>query len=709
MIAHAVKHAETEIRGRPARVHAALELVRGLEAGGSGRALEVAQVLDRLQADDDVLLAGLLLPCLDAGLPAEDPRVGECFGEAPLRLARELQRVGGTGLPAGWTPGQALRPEQAEGLRKLLLALASDVRLVLVRLALQLVRMRDLKQAAPEEQQRAALETLEIYAPLASRLGIWQLKWELEDLAFRYSQPEEYKRIAGWLRTKRVERERYIEDVRRELERELGAAGIEAEITGRPKHIYSIWRKMQRKSLAFEQVMDVLAVRVQVGTVAECYAALGIVHGLWHYIPGEFDDYIATPKDNDYRSLHTAVVGPGRLPLEVQIRTREMHAHAELGVAAHWQYKEGRKAASSFQQKINWLRQLLEPAARAGGESDLLDGLHAEVFEDRVYALSPKGEVVDLPRGATPLDYAYHVHTDLGHRCRGARVNGRMVPLDHHLANGDTVEVITARQPNPSRDWLVPALGYLASPRSRAKVRGWFRKLDEGQNREHGRQMLERELDRLGVRAPPLPEILAELGLPNLDALYVGLGEGELTVAQVAGAVHRRLQEREPPKSRVLKPTASGAVTGMVIDGVGDLMNSFAQCCRPVPPETIAGYITLGRGVSIHRADCANLLRMRHEQPRRVIAVDWGRPSPERTFPVAVRIHAYDRRGLARDVSAVLADERINIAAMNVATNATEHTATIDLTVTVHGLDELSRLLARFASLPNVIAARRKE
>jgi len=709
MIAHAVKHAETEIRGRPARVHAALELVRGLEAGGSGRALEVAQVLDRLQADDDVLLAGLLVPCLDAGLPAEDPRVGECFGEAPLRLARELQRVGGTGLPAGWNPGQALRPEQAEGLRKLLLALASDVRLVLVRLALQLVRMRDLKQAAPEEQQRAALETLEIYAPLASRLGIWQLKWELEDLAFRYSQPEEYKRIAGWLRTKRVERERYIEDVRRELERELGAAGIEAEITGRPKHIYSIWRKMQRKGLAFEQVMDVLAVRVQVGTVAECYAALGMVHGLWHYIPGEFDDYIATPKDNDYRSLHTAVVGPGRLPLEVQIRTREMHAHAELGVAAHWQYKEGRKAASSFQQKINWLRQLLEPAARAGGESDLLDGLHAEVFEDRVYALSPKGEVVDLPRGATPLDYAYHVHTDLGHRCRGARVNGRMVPLDHHLANGDTVEIITARQPNPSRDWLVPALGYLASPRNRAKVRGWFRKLDEGQNREHGRQMLERELDRLGVRAPPLPEILAELGLPNLDALYVGLGEGELTVAQVAGAVHRRLQEREPPKSRVLKPTASGAVTGMVIDGVGDLMNSFAQCCRPVPPETIAGYITLGRGVSIHRADCANLLRMRHEQPRRVIAVDWGRPSPERTFPVAVRIHAYDRRGLARDVSAVLADERINIAAMNVATNATEHTATIDLTVTVHGLDELSRLLARFSSLPNVIAARRKE
>ncbi len=379
------------------------------------------------------------------------------------------------------------------------------MRLVLIRLAAQLVRMRNLKGATLVEQQRAAMETREIYAPLASRLGIWQLKWELEDLAFRYSEPEEYKRIAGWLRAKRDERERYIEDVKRELARVLTAAGIEGDISGRPKHIYSIWRKMQRKGLAFEQVMDVLAVRVIVGNVAECYAALGLVHGLWPYMPGEFDDYIATPKDNNYRSLHTAVVGPGKLPLEVQIRTREMHDHAELGVAAHWQYKEGRKAESSFQQKINWLRQLLEPSARDGVEPDLLDGLQAEVFEDRVYALSPKGEVVDLPRGATPLDFAYHVHTNLGHRCRGAKVNGRMVQLDHKLANGDTVEIITGKHPQPSRDWLVPALGFLASQRNRAKVRGWFRKLDEGQNREQGRQMLERELDRLGVRAPTLP------------------------------------------------------------------------------------------------------------------------------------------------------------------------------------------------------------
>lgn len=709
IIPDAVKHAEFAVERQSPQVQAAVAFLRGaLPPDLLQRGLELAGVLDQLQADDELLLAGLLVPGF-ASLAERQQHLGEVFGGPSLRLVAELERVADSGIPAGWNPGEGLKPAQAEGLRKLLLALASDVRLVLLRLAMQLVRLRHLKGATPEEQQRAALETREIYAPLANRLGIWHIKWELEDLAFRFSQPAEYKRIAGWLRTKRAERETYIEDVRRDLARELEKAAVKAEITGRPKHIYSIWRKMQRKGLAFEQVMDVLAVRVQVETVAECYAALGIVHGLWPYIPGEFDDYIATPKENNYRSLHTAVVGPGRLPLEVQIRTREMHEHAELGVAAHWQYKEGHKAEAGFQQKINWLRQLLEPAARTGSEPDLLDGLQAEIFEDRVYALSPRGEVVDLPSGATPLDFAYHVHTNLGHRCRGARVNGRMVPLDHKLANGDSVEIITGKQPNPSRDWLVAALGYLASPRNRAKVRAWFRKLDEGQNREQGREMFEREIDRLGVRAPPLPEILDELGLPNLDALYVGLGEGELSVAQVAGAVHRRLKEQEPPRVRAFKPGAASPPGGMVIDGVGDLMSSFAKCCRPVPPEAIAGYITLGRGVSIHRADCSNLLRLRDQQPRRVLAVDWGRPSPERTFPAAIVIHAFDRKGLTRDVTSVLADEHISIAAMNVATNKAENTAQIDLTVTVHGLDELSRLLSRFASLPNVITARRRQ
>ncbi|MBK6348971.1 MAG: bifunctional (p)ppGpp synthetase/guanosine-3',5'-bis(diphosphate) 3'-pyrophosphohydrolase [Proteobacteria bacterium] len=627
-----------------------------------------------------------------------------------MHLARELERVGDSGIPPGWNPGQHLRPEQAEGLRKLLLALASDVRLVLIRLALQLVRMRGMKSAPETELRRAALETQEIYAPLANRLGIWQFKWELEDLAFRFSAPEDYKRIAGWLKSKRAEREQYIEDVKRELSRELDQLGIRGEVTGRPKHIYSIWRKMERKSLQFDQVMDVLAVRVMVDTISACYAALGIVHGLWQYIPGEFDDYIATPKGNNYRSLHTAVIGPGKLPLEVQIRTREMHEHAELGVAAHWQYKEGRKVEASFQQKMVWLRQLLEPSLRDGAEPDLLAGLQAEVFEDRVFALSPRGEVVDLPKGATALDFAYQVHTNLGHRCRGARVNGRMVTLDYKLANGDTVEIIPSKQPHPSRDWLLPQLGFLASPRSRAKVRGWFRKQDEAQNREQGRQMLERELDRLGVRAPPLPEILGDLGLASSDALYQGLGEGDITLAQVAGAVHRRLHERQEVQRgpRLAKPAADGGSAGMVIDGVGDLLSTIARCCRPVPPEEILGYITIGRGVSIHRANCSNLLRLREVNPERVLTVDWGRPAADRTFPAVIVIDAYDRRGLVRDISGVLADEHISIEAMRTVTDAAESTAAVNVTVKVHGLEELSRLLARFSSLPNVIRARRR-
>ena len=705
-----MKPAEIDIRSLSPKVRTALEAVSVLAPNEHTlRSVELMAALAQLQADDDVLLAALLVPLRQGGL-IDEPRALELGGEPAVHLARELERVGDSGIPAGWNPGQHLRPEQAEGLRKLLLALASDVRLVLIRLALQLVRMRGMKSAPETELRRAALETQEIYAPLANRLGIWQFKWELEDLAFRFSAPEDYKRIAGWLKSKRAEREQYIEDVKRELSRELDQLGIRGEVTGRPKHIYSIWRKMERKSLQFDQVMDVLAVRVMVDTISACYAALGIVHGLWQYIPGEFDDYIATPKGNNYRSLHTAVIGPGKLPLEVQIRTREMHEHAELGVAAHWQYKEGRKVEASFQQKMVWLRQLLEPSLRDGAEPDLLAGLQAEVFEDRVFALSPRGEVVDLPKGATALDFAYQVHTNLGHRCRGARVNGRMVTLDYKLANGDTVEIIPSKQPHPSRDWLLPQLGFLASPRSRAKVRAWFRKQDEAQNREQGRQMLERELDRLGVRAPPLPEILGDLGLASSDALYQGLGEGDITLAQVAGAVHRRLHERQEVQRgpRLAKPAADGGSAGMVIDGVGDLLSTIARCCRPVPPEEILGYITIGRGVSIHRANCSNLLRLREVNPERVLTVDWGRPAADRTFPAVIVIDAYDRRGLVRDISGVLADEHISIEAMRTVTDAAESTAAVNVTVKVHGLEELSRLLARFSSLPNVIRARRR-
>ncbi len=676
----------------------------------AARARALSAIVEDLQAGDDIVLGATLYPLLEAGVVTE-PQATPVFGLAATRIAQEMIRLGHFGTPPQWQPGQALPPAQAEALRKMLLAVVTDARLILIRLADQLERLRRAKDMPATERQRLAIETREIYAPLANRLGIWQLKWELEDLGFRYLDPENYKRIAGWLAAKRADRERYIDEVIREIRHSLANAGVHAlEIAGRPKHIYSIWRKMQRKHLSYDELYDIRAVRILVGSIADCYAALGLVHSLWPYIPGEFDDYIATPKDNLYRSLHTAVIGPGKLPLEIQIRTQEMHEHAELGVAAHWRYKEGGRANPAYEQKINWLRQLLEPPS-AGPEKpeaghDLLEQVRAEIFEDRVYALSPRGEVIDLPRGATPLDFAYHVHTDLGHRCRGAKVNGRMVPLNQPLANGDQVEIVTGKQLHPSRDWLVPSLGYLVSQRNRGKVRAWFRKQDEAQNLVQGKQLLERELQRLGIHSVTLADLLTEFSLPSADALYLALGEGELTIAQISGAIQRRARPQELPATQ-RKPVRETSTTGITVDGVGDLLSNFARCCRPVPPEPITGYITLGRGVSIHRQNCANALRLGTVHPERVIAVEWGQADSAQTFAVDVGIRAYDRRGLVRDVTGMLADSRINIHSMSTVTD--EHgIADMTIRIAVHGLEELSRALARIQGLPNVISARRR-
>lgn len=678
------------------------------------RAQAIVDILVGLTDDDDILGGALLLPLLEA--EAITPEQAIATVSAPAnRIATELQRLGSLNISiptsaAGARTAATLSSNQAEGLRKMLLAIVTDPRLVLVKLAAQLQQLRDSKDAPAAERERLAYETREVYAPLANRLGVWQLKWELEDLSFRYLDPESYKTIAGWLASKRIDRERYIGEVIDVLRRELDQAHVpNAEIAGRPKHIYSIWRKMHRKGLQFDQLYDVRAVRVLVDSIADCYAALGIVHGMWPYIPGEFDDYIATPKDNLYRSLHTAVIGPGKLPLEVQIRTREMHAHAELGVAAHWRYKEGGKANPAYEQKIVWLRQVLEPSERGEEtEGEFLDRVRSELFEDRVYAISPRGEVVDLPRGATPLDFAYHVHTDLGHRCRGAKVNGRMVSLNQILQNGDQVEIITGKQLNPSRDWLVPSLGYLASPRNRNKVRSFFRKLDEQQNIQQGRQILERELQRLAVHSVTLPELIGEFNFDNADQLYRAIGEGEINAAQISGAVQRRAKPQELPTPVVRRPAAGPKkASGITIDGVDDLLSNFAGCCSPVPPEPIAGYITLGRGVSIHRDNCANFKRLATANPERVIPVEWG-SGGERSFPVDINVRAYDRRGLLRDVSAVLADSKINIHAMNTLTHEVDGIADMNLKVTVHDLEELSRVLARIQGLPNVLSARRK-
>lgn len=670
------------------------------------RALELEKIVSTLAVDDDLMVAALLVPLLESGAVTEEQARGG-FGTEALRVAHELTRLGKFGLPAHWSAEQRLSATQAEVLRKMLLAIVTDPRLIILKLADELLRLRQAKHATAQQQRQLALEAREVYAPLANRLGVWQLKWELEDLAFRYLDPQDYRRIAGALNSRRLDRERFIEEVKVELQAALASAGVTAEVEGRPKHIYSIWRKMQRKQLSFDEVLDVRAVRVLVDSVADCYAALGVVHGRWTYIPGEFDDYIATPKDNQYRSLHTAVIGPGHQPLEVQIRTREMHEHAELGVAAHWKYKEGGARDHAYETKIRWVRRLLEPAESGESDGDFLDRVRAEIFEDRIYVLSPKGEVIDLPRDATPLDYAYHVHTELGHRCRGAKVNGRMAPLNYRLKNGEVVEIITAKLPQPSRDWLSAQSGFLASPRSRAKVRAYFRRQDEELNRAHGRELLEKELARLGNHGVTLPELISDLRMGSAEELYQALGVGDLTLTQVGNAIQRRARASDAPLAPIVRTRAGAASTGgVVVEQVGNLLSHFARCCRPVPPEPILGYITLGRGVSIHREDCSSLGRMRTRQPERAISVTWGEKR-DQLFDVDIAIHAFDRRGLVRDISAVLADEKISIQRMSSTTNPRENTADVALRVGVHGLEELGRVLSRISELPDVVRARR--
>ena len=618
----------------------------------------------------------------------------------------ELVQLGRFSLPRGWRPGEALAGRQSEALRKMLLAVVSDVRLVLVRIAEQLYRMREAKTAVPEEKQAIAAETREIYAALANRLGVWQLKWELEDLAFRYLEPDTYTEIAAALKEKRTERETFIERVKTMLQTELDKQSIGATITGRPKHIYSIWRKMQRKDRGLESLFDIRAVRVLVDDVKDCYAALGAVHNLWSYLPGEFDDYIANPKDNDYRSLHTAVVGPDGQTVEVQIRTHDMHRQSELGVAAHWRYKEGGGSTAAFDRKIRFLRQLLEPG---DGAEDMLAQLRDDVFEDRVYAISPKGDVVELPAGATPLDFAYNVHTQVGHRCRGAKVNGRIVPLTYAVQTGDQIEIITGSQAQPSRDWLSPQLGYLASARNRAKVRNWFRHQDRDQHQRQGREILDRELSRLNVRDVATDSIARQLKLKNTDVLCVALGSGDLTSAAIATAL-QQLRGTELPEQlrpRRVPRRKTKASDSIAVSGVGDLLCAFARCCRPVPPEPIVGYITQGRGVSIHRQDCGNFLGLNQRHPERIIEVGWGE-ADEATYPVDLTLRAHDRTGLIRDITTVLADEGASIVDLRSHTDKKSMQTVMHISIEINDLPTLSTAITRLEQLPNVVSVRRK-
>ncbi len=677
---------------------------RGAAACAEGAA--IAALLEPLGLARSLLAAARVYPLVrDGALDIADLEGTPLAGLR--RTVEELVGLGRFALPRDWQPGEALATSQSEALRKMLLAVVSDPRLVVIRIAEQLHRLQQAKESPAAAQRALAVETREIYAALANRLGIWQLKWQLEDLAFRYLEPERYARIARMLAETRAEREASVTELAEILRAELGKNGIEAEVSGRPKHIYSIWRKMHRKGRPLEQIFDVRALRVLVDSVTDCYAALGAVHNRWSYLPGEFDDYIANPKGNGYRSLHTAVIGPAGRPVEVQIRTHEMHAFAELGVAAHWRYKEGDapRHGSAFDDKIRYLRRLLEPFDEDG---DLLEQIRGDAFEDRVYALSPKGDVVELPAGSTPLDFAYHVHTQIGHRCRGAKVNGRMVPLTYQVANGDRIEIITARDPQPSRDWLSPQNGYLAASRSRAKVRSWFRQQDREQNRRQGREILEREMARLNARDLPVDTIAAELKAASTDELCVALGAGDITPAAVARALQQLLHRSTEPDLPRRRPPARHDKDGkrFAIRGVDDLLCNLARCCRPVPPEPIAGYITKGRGVGIHRYNCRNFVNLRSRYPERVIEVEWN-DSSEATYPVELVVQAFDRNGLLRDISSVLADEKIGVASSQTRTDRQRMMATIELGLSVPGLAALSRVIGRLEQLPNVTSVKR--
>jgi len=660
---------------------------------------ELAQTLeelDVLRADSATLAAAALFACMpDAEIPTT------LVPPVLIEGQREAGKV--------WSIyAERAASGNAEGLRRLLLAIVRDLRVVLILLARQLVRLR-MAAAKPSEASIAlARLSADIHAPLANRLGVWQVKWEMEDLIFRILQPDTYRRIAKLLDEKRGDRERFIEDAKRQLREALEHAGLRGEIAGRPKHIFSIWKKMQKKQLDFEHLYDIRAVRVLVDDVAACYTVLGLVHGLWTPVPGEFDDYIANPKGNNYRSLHTAVTGPQGKTLEVQIRTFEMHEHAELGVAAHWRYKEGGAGDAEFERKIAWMRQLLEGDKNEGNEaSALLAGLSTELIEDRVYALTPQGKVVDLPKGGTVLDFAYHVHTEVGHRCRGAKVNGRIVPLTFQPVSGDQVEILTSKTGEPRRDWLVAGSGFLASARARDKVRAWFHKLDHARNVQAGRELLDRELKRLNLHQLNLELALPRFKLAKLDDLHVAVALGDIGCHQVARALHEATQASTEPKTTGLggalaKPPKPAK--GFTIEGVGNLMVTLARCCQPVAGDAIAGYLTQGRGVTVHRTGCKSFASLSARAPQRVLPVEWGRQDAQ-SYSVDVVVRALDRKWLLKDLTNLIGQANVHVLAINSRLDEPRNSVELRFTLKVTDFEQLGELLGKLAAAPGVVSA----
>jgi GTP pyrophosphokinase len=665
--------------------------------------VEVARILADLGMDSVVVSAGILHDT------AEDTSVNLAhlereFGAEISGLVSGVTKMEHVALDSENIGRGRQKDRESEFLRKTLLAMSDDIRVVLIKLADRLHNMRTLGYLPVERQRRMAQETLEIFAPLASRLGIWQLKWELEDLSFRYMEPERYKMIAQLIDERRVDRDAYVARIVKRVEGKLLEEGIVADVSGRSKHMYSIWRKMERRNISFDQVFDVHAVRILVADIACCYQVLGIVHQLWRPVMGEFDDYIAAPKDNFYQSLHTAVILEDGRTLEVQIRTYEMHRSAEYGVAAHWRYKEvGVSYDDAFEKRVRHLRDMIEIGRGVEDANEFLDVMRSDVFQDRVYVFTPRGDIVDLPAGATPIDFAYYIHTDVGDRCRGAKVNGKLVSLDYILQVGDRVEILVAKRGGPSRDWLNPSLGFLKTKRALTCVRQWFRRQDREKMVVLGRDMLDRELKRLGLERMSHEMVASLFGLDRVDDLLMQIGFGDIHSQNIAMKVLDI--DREVIDSGVGESVKLGRslVEGVSIQGAAGLLTSVARCCSPLQGDEIVGYITRGRGVSIHRRDCRNILNLKDRE--RLIAVEWAYSMKER-FPVPVVISAYDREGLLRDIGAVVAEEHINMRDVSVRTN--NHVATFHVVMEVEDSGHLSRILGKIERLPNVVEARRE-
>jgi GTP diphosphokinase / guanosine-3',5'-bis(diphosphate) 3'-diphosphatase len=666
--------------------------------------LAVAETVAGLKLDASTVIAALCHDVSeDCGIPMTELETR--FGKEAARLVDGVTKLdkmqwlhvdGEDGEGRRRLDGQDL---WAENMRKMFLAMAEDIRVVLIKLADRLHNMKTLQYRPPAKRRRVAQETMEIYAPLANRLGIWELKWQLEDLAFRHLEPEKYHEIADKVASRRVQREKYIERVIEVLRADFETHGIQADLSGRPKHIYSIYRKMQRRGVDVDQIYDQLAVRVQVKSIPDCYSALGVIHAVWRPLPGQFDDYIANPKESLYQSLHTTVLALDGRPLEIQIRTAEMHQVAEYGVAAHWRYKEGLRQDQKFDAKVAWLRQLMDwQKDVAGGAQEFVDSLRTDMFQDQVYVFTPKGEIKELPSSATPLDFAYRIHTDVGHKCVGAKVNGRLVSLDTRLRNGDIVEIITAKgSRGPSRDWLNPSLGFVRTAHAREKIRQWFRKQQREENIIRGRELVDKALKRLNVEAK-LDDLASEFKFEKVDDFLAAVGYGDINSDEIArhllvGAEEQRKDDAPPQFARPSAPMG-----GLRVMGVGDLLTRVCRSCNPVPGDDIIGYITRGRGVTVHRSDCASVLN--EDEKDRLVAVDWSE-SEQHVFPVTVRVEAWDREGLVRDVSAIMVDEKINITALSAVVHK-DQTATVWLTVEVPRLDRLSRIMSRLEGIRDV-------